>query len=199
MEPLRNLSDPMTADEFRSWPGDGRGGKYQLVDGELRAVSPASAVHSAIQANLARMIGNHLTPLGGPCRAYTEPAIEVRINAAINTRVPDVGVSCARLTPQDFALPDPILLIEILSPGNKADTWTNVWAYCTIPTVKEILILAGTRIEADLLRRDEQGNWPANPMQIGPDGTLTLATIDYTVPLGHIYAGTFIVDATNNQ
>lgn len=120
MEPLRKQSDPMTADEFHSWPGDGRGGKYQLVDGELRAMPPASAVHGAIQANLARMVGSHLAAVGSTCREYSEPAIEVRINAAINTRIPDLGVSSARLTPQDFALPDPILLIEILSPGNNA-------------------------------------------------------------------------------
>lgn len=56
------------------------------------------------------------------------------------------------------------------------------------------MILAGSRVEADLLQRDEQGNWPANPTKIGPDGTLTLASIDYTVPLREAYAGTYIVE-----
>jgi hypothetical protein len=30
---------------------------------------------------------------------------------------------------------DPVRLAEILSPGNEAETWRNVWAYTTIPTV----------------------------------------------------------------
>jgi Uma2 family endonuclease len=193
MGPLRKPSEPMTADEFLGWPGDGRGGKYELVDGELRAMSPASATHSAIQSRLARTIGNHLD--GQPCQIYTEPAIEVRTRAAINTRVPDLAVSCARLTAADIALPDPILLIEILSPGNKADTWANVWAYCTIPTVREILVLASTRIEADHLCRDTKGHWPPNPTRLGPEDTLALDCISYSVPLRAVYAGTYIVEA----
>jgi hypothetical protein len=50
-------------------------------------------------------------------------------------------------------LTDPVLLIEILSPRNQAKTWTNVWAYTSIPSVREILILRGDRVAAELLRR----------------------------------------------
>lgn len=32
----------MTADDFLAWPGDGTGRTFQLVDGEVRPVSPAS-------------------------------------------------------------------------------------------------------------------------------------------------------------
>jgi Putative restriction endonuclease len=38
-----------TVADFLAWPGDGTGRKFQLVDGEVRAMSPASAVHSVIQ------------------------------------------------------------------------------------------------------------------------------------------------------
>jgi hypothetical protein len=46
----------MTAAEFLAWPGDGTGRKFQLVDAEVRAMSPASAAHAVIQANLAAEI-----------------------------------------------------------------------------------------------------------------------------------------------
>jgi hypothetical protein len=36
---------------------------------------------------------------------------------------------------------DPIVLVEILSPSNEAETRANVWAYTTIPTVAEIVLL----------------------------------------------------------
>ena len=55
-------------------------------------------------------------------------------------------------------------MVEILSPTNKTETWTNVWAYTTIPTVKEILILHSVRIRAELLRRDDQNQWPERPL-----------------------------------
>jgi hypothetical protein len=35
---------------------------------------------------------------------------------------------------EESALTDPVLLIEILSPSNQAETWANVWAYATIPS-----------------------------------------------------------------
>ena len=117
----------------------------------------------------------------------------MQVRTKINTRVPDLGVSYAAVTAQDFALPDPILLVEILSPSNKRDTWNNVWAYCTIPSVREILIVASTRIEAELLRRDAAGHWPAEPTLIVADGTLTLDSIGLTLPLVDAYAGTYLV------
>ena len=185
---------PTTADEFLSWPGDGRGGKYQLVDGELRAMSPGSATHGVIQAKLARLLGNHLDGVSRRCQVVTEPAIEVRMRAKFNTRIPDVGVSCAKITAGDVALPEPILLVEILSPGNSSDTWDNVWAYCTIPTVTEILILASTRIEAQLLRRGADGHWPPDPTKLEGTDTLSFASIGYTVPLKAIYEGTYLLE-----
>jgi Uma2 family endonuclease len=183
----------MTADEFLAWPGDGSGTKYELVDGILRAMAPASATHARIQATLAGIIRDHLRAANGRCGAYTEPAVRVRSRAKLNTRVPDVGVSCATVTASDVALPEPTLLVEILSPGNGKDTWDNVWAYCTIPSVTEILVLASTRIEADLLRRDASGHWPPDPTRIDDGGTLTLQSIGLSVPLREIYEGTYLV------
>jgi Uma2 family endonuclease len=50
----------MTAADFLDWPGDGSGRKFQLVDGEVRAMSPGSATHGTIQMTLGRLIGNSL-------------------------------------------------------------------------------------------------------------------------------------------
>jgi Uma2 family endonuclease len=57
----------------------------------------------------------------------------------------------------------PVLIIEILSPSNWPETWTNVWAYTTIPSVREILIVHSTKIGVELLRRDAAGHWPEHP------------------------------------
>ena len=45
----------MTVDEFLTWPGDGIGTIYELVDGVLRAQDAASDAHGTIQSNLNRM------------------------------------------------------------------------------------------------------------------------------------------------
>lgn len=185
----------MTVDEFIAWD-DGRGGKYQLVDGEVRAMSPSSTAHGTIQAMLARHLSNHLDVPSSRCIVVTEPAIQTRVRASKNLRVPDLGVSCAAVEAGQVALPDPILLIEIMSPGNKSDTWSNVWAYATIPTVREILIVQSTRIEASLLRRGEDGSWPADAEVLDADATLALASIDFAMPLRAAYAKTYLCPGT---
>jgi hypothetical protein len=43
---------------------------------------------------------------------------------------------------------DPVPLIEIQSPGNQAQTWSNVWAYTSITSVMEILVLHSMRVTA---------------------------------------------------
>ena len=49
----RRLPHHMTVDEFIAWVGDGR---WQLVDGEPRAMAPANATHGIIQARLALLV-----------------------------------------------------------------------------------------------------------------------------------------------
>jgi Uma2 family endonuclease len=184
----------MTVDEFIAWD-NARGRKhpkYELVDGEARAMAPASNTHGIIQANLAREIGVHLNAPGSKCKVLTEPAVETRISASRNMRIPDLAVNCSPDVAGEIALADPILLIEITSPGNKKDTWSNVWAYTTIPSVKEIVIVESTRIEALLLRRQADGSWPADPEMIGADATLTLTSIDMGLPLVSIYRKTHL-------
>ena len=72
----------MTVAEFLAWPGDGTGRKFQLVDGELRAMSPGSATHGTIQSNLSRLIGNLLVASNSAsnsgCRIVTEPGVITR-------------------------------------------------------------------------------------------------------------------------
>ena len=62
-------------------------------------------------------------------------------------RFPDLGVTCAPDRGKQIAMQDPILLVEILSPSDKAATWTNIWAYSTIPGLREILIAQSSKID----------------------------------------------------
>ena len=182
----------MDVAEFLAWPGDGSGGKFQLVDGAVRAMSPASAAHGAVQTDVAYELRQHMIEQGRSCRVVTEPAIATRVRASINLRVPDVGVSCTPASHGEQALTEPVVLIEILSPGNASDTWDNVWSYTTIPTVREIVVVHSTGVMAEILRRDAEGNWPEQPEEIGTDGALRLEGIDFACPLQSVYAQTHL-------
>jgi Uma2 family endonuclease len=89
-------------------------------------------------------------------------------------------------------LPDPIALIEILSPSNASDTWDNVWACTTIPSVREVAVVHSERVLAELLRRGPDGHWPEEADRIGPDDALRLESIDFSCPLPDVYAQTHL-------
>jgi Uma2 family endonuclease len=178
----------MTVAEFIDWPGDGSELKHQLIDGEIQAMAPASTTHGRIQAALARLLGNHLNGTG--CSVVIEPGVVPRVRAEFNMRVPDIAVTCAPDDPASHALIEPILLVEVLSPSNEAETRAKVWAFATIPSVREILLVRSTHIAAELIRREPDGGWPANPSPIGEEDRLILESIGFDCPLWAIYEGT---------
>ena len=152
-------------------------------------MAPGSENHGALQAEIARLIGNHLLDGGGPCRVLTEPGIVPRVGSDRNFRIPDLGVTCAPPS-QGLMVRDPVLLIEILSPSNEAQTRANIWAYTTIPSVREILAVHSTRVEAELLCRGGDGNWPERPLIVTGAEILNLDSIGFAVGLAAFYRTT---------
>jgi Uma2 family endonuclease len=187
---LRSLRYRMTVAEFLTWDsGDRSVHAWQLIDGEPVAMAPASDNHGTIQWALGSLLWPHLTVPGSRCRAAMEPGVVPRGHSDRNYRVPDIGVTCA--PPSDGQmLPDPLILIEILSPSNEAEAWANVWAYLTIPTVMEVLVVNSTLMEAELLHRNADGTWPEVPQRLGPDDALVLESIGFSVPLAALYRTT---------
>jgi len=92
-------------------------------------------------------------------------------------RVPDLAVSCEASSVGQRGLTEPTLVIEILSPSNESETRENVWAYTTIPTVREILLIRSTRIAAELIRLGADGVRPPNPQPVDTDFACPLAAI----------------------
>jgi Uma2 family endonuclease len=187
---LKQPPHRMTVAEFLSWnSGDPAVHAWQLIDGEPVAMAPASDNHASIQADLTARLWNHLVVPGSRCRVGTEPGIVPRGRSDRNYRIPDIGITCAPPSGGQ-TLPDPLILIEILSPSNETETWANVWTYLSIPTVMEVLVVNSTRVEAELLRRDRDGTWPEVPTRIGPEDMLCLDSIAFSVPLAALYRTT---------
>ena len=183
-----NIPPTMALDEFLAWDAPG-GGLWQLVDGEPRAMAPASLPHNAILGELTRLIGNHLAERGSPCVVVPTPGVIPRIRSDRNMRIPDLGVTCSETPLEGYALPDPVLLVEILSPSNAAETWANVWTYTTIPSLREILILWSSSLRTELLRRRPDGSWPEQPETIS-EGMLELESIGFQIELASVYRTT---------
>jgi Uma2 family endonuclease len=177
----------MTVEEFLAWDsGDRTGAIWQLRDGEPEMMAPASDAHGMIQNELGRLIGNHLAERNSPCRVGVAPGVVPRVRSTKNLLVPDLGVTCAPPSGGPTML-DPVLLVEILSPPNARETRANVWAYTGIPSVAEIVLVRSTSIAAEVLRRQSDASWPAEPQYIGAEGELVLESIGLRIPLSAAY------------
>jgi Uma2 family endonuclease len=166
---------------------------WELVDGVPRMMSPASATHGTIQANTAYLLRRHLDDSKRPCRVATEVGIIPAALSRNNVRVPDVAVSCAPPDPSRCDLAEPTVIVEVLSPSNIRATRGNLYAYMTLPSLREILLLHATRMRAELLARDPAGAWPAEPLVLeDPEAPIRLPSLGFAAPLAAFYAGSGI-------
>ena len=181
----------MTVAEFQDWPppAGAEDRRWNLVDGEPVCMAPTSVTHGLIQSEVGGLIWSHLRRTGSQCRIVATPGAIPRVRSTNNERIPDLGITC---TPQTGGrvLADPVVLIEIVSPSNEADTRRNVWAYTSIPSVAEILLLSSTSMSGELLRRNPQGEWADDPLRLGADSLAELASIGFAASMRDIYATT---------
>jgi Uma2 family endonuclease len=188
MSAVFKLPMNMTVPEFVEWcPDDGQ--RWELVDGAPRAMAPAKIGHNQLVAETIRLIGNHLATPGSPCSVMAAAGVVPHVRAGYNFRVPDIAVACTRENADDLHVSAPVLLVEVLSPSNQSDTWSNVWAHCSIPSVREILVLHSLVIRAEVLRRTAEGNWPKEP-EIVTFGDLVLESIGFSAPIASVYRTT---------
>ena len=194
------LDPPMTVEEFQDWmPEPGlEGWRWQLIDGTPVGMAPTSNAHGAIQSRTSTIIDMHLQKLGR-CIVITTPGVIPKKRSKINQLVPDLGVSCAAQPMTDNTIRDPILLVEILSPSNEGITRGNVYAYQTIASVQEILMLDSRKAAGALHRRDGQGEWPDDPDELDAQSTVELRCIGFKVALAAFYGSSGLVGPAPNE
>ena len=185
MSTALNVPALMTLEEFLTWDAPGPG-LWQLIDGVPLAMALAGWTHGIIQSTVASLILNHLDEIGGPCVMMTNPGIIPAFRTNRNYFIPDAAVTCSE---SDIGVPGirhPILVIEILSPSNHAETWRNIRAYMLMPSVREILVIRSDFVSIDLLRRDAEGAWPDDVATV-TEGAFTLTSLDLTMAVGALY------------
>lgn len=182
-------STQMTVEEFLAWDGGGHVGKLELVEGVVRAMAPASAAHSIIQGNIITAINNHLRSTNSACRAGTEAPIVPPLRKRLNARAPDVSVTCSPPAP-DGTFVNPVLIVEVMSPGNEKDTWDSIQALAGLQSLKEVAVVYSTRMEVQIFRRDAMGEWINEPEAVtAKEAYVSLRSIGLELAVAEIFRG----------
>lgn len=183
------ITVPITVEEFRRW-ADQQPGKWELVDGQPRAMAPTSSTHSLIQARAAFLIEHHLDNTRSPCRVLTEAVVIPASFRRRNARGADLVVTCSSPAEDGWEVKEPQFILEILSPFNEQDTRNNVWAYMTIPSVRQIVMLHSTKIRGEAFRRREDGTWPEEAQELSAEDAVHIEPVGFTCTLREFYVRT---------
>jgi Uma2 family endonuclease len=148
----------MTADAFIAWAmAQPEGCRYELMAGEVVAMSPERVAHNETKGNVYLALRRAIEERGLPCQAYTD-GMTVRID---NDTVyePDALVRCGeRLGPDMVEAVDPLILVEVISPGTrKVDTTQKLGDYFRLPSVRHCLIVNTRRRSVVHHERAEDG------------------------------------------
>ena len=140
----------MSLDEFLRWE-DGTDTRYELIDGFPLAMAPPAEAHRILAMRLGLPIDTALQNRR-PCNVQIEAGV-LRPDRADSYYVADLAVTCRPNEPGRQAIVDPILIVEILSPGTERhDRLTKVPVYRSIDSVEEILLIDSESIYAEVRR-----------------------------------------------
>jgi Uma2 family endonuclease len=172
----------MTVDEFLVWDGEGDR-RYELIGGEIVAMSPSHPFHGAIAGKFAALIGQKLRL---PCRVITEAGI--RLSWRNDTYYhADVAVTCTPILRDDRAVPNPVIVVEVLSPSTEVhDRMVKLPAYRHIRSVEAIALIASEEMRIEFWRRVKDA-WIV--VDLEAKDLFSLETFGFDIPVEALYEG----------
>ncbi len=159
--------------------------RHEYLDGEIYAMSGASKRHNLISVNLLAQLRERLH--GGPCQVFIVD-VKVFIEALNFFYYPDIVVTCDPEDNDDYLVKRPVLVVEVESPSTATiDRREKLMAYRKVESLREYLRLSQDSINAEVHRRDDNGNWWSE--EIGTDQKLRLESAGLNVALSALYEG----------
>ena len=175
-----------TADEFIAWAMDQPQGRFELVRGQVVAMSPERAGHARAKGSTYRALGDAIAASGLGCEAFPD-GMTVRIDES-TVYEPDALVRCGPRTSDDsVGVPDPIIVVEVVSRSSRStDSGVKLYDYFTLPSVRHYLVLDADKRTVAHHRRGEDGDIATRLLRAGslvldPPG-LTIAVADLFAP-----------------
>ncbi|TAN51374.1 MAG: Uma2 family endonuclease [Methylococcaceae bacterium] len=161
--------------------------KHEFYRGEIFAMAGGTFSHAKISLN----ISSHLHALlrGNPCRPMNSD-MRVATPSGLDT-YPDVSVYChePELADNDCTLLNPVLIVEVLSPGTRSyDRGDKFMLYRSMPSLRDYLLVESESVFVEHYQRIGPHEWHLHEYQQSSD-VLDLASIGQTLEIARFYDG----------
>jgi Uma2 family endonuclease len=171
---------PWTVEDFLAFEAE-ETERYEFVDGIVRMMTGGSAAHSVIKNNATNALNAELRE--GPCRAYVD---DLKVVTPTAVMYPDVLVICRPLAPDDDRVPDPTVIVEVLSPTTETHDRIRKWReYQRIASLQHVVLIAQSERRVEVYSRTAAG-WEIKAAE-PPDDTVVLQGIGANLSLEAIY------------
>jgi Uma2 family endonuclease len=166
--------------------------KHEYLEGEIYAMAGGTEEHSALSAQVLRILGNALGER--PCRVHTSD-LRVYVESAGLATFPDGAVICGPLeqhapSPTATAL-NPIVLLEVTSDSSEEyDTGEKLVCYQTIPSLNDYIVVSHRERRITIYSRSEDGSWKSRVGIAG--GRVRVQSLSTDLAVDEIYRGSSI-------
>ncbi len=173
----------LSAAEYLAWEAT-QAERYELVDGEIFAMAGAEDRHVTVCLNIAMALRQHLR--GTPCRTFMAD-MKVQADVASSYFYPDVVVTCSAADADSRQIKrEPLLIIEVLSPGTEAyDRGAKFQRYRQISSLVEYALVDIEQRQVDIFRKTPEGLWLLHPFDAAMP--VTFASVDLTLNAQILY------------
>lgn len=159
--------------------------KHEFLDGQVFAMAGGTPEHGAMAVRVGAALLAQLR--GRRCNVYNSD-VRVRVAATGLDTYPDLSVVCgevARDAEDRNALVNPIVLVEILSPGTEEyDRGEKLQHYQQIPSLTEVVLVSHDRPLVEVWRR-EGDSWTRHAVESGQ--TVRLTSIDCALEVDELF------------
>ncbi len=179
-----HVPHPMTVDEYLVWALD-KPGRYELVNGIVRPMSPEALRHAHTKGRIYRALGDAISRKALKFRAMPD-GMTVRV-APDTAFEPDALVYGEPWINEDsMEIPHPLIVVEIGSPSTGAyDEKKKLPAYLALPSVRHVLIV---NAKTKIITHHRKGNDGSVTAAKLTDGTLRLDPPGLEIPVAEFFA-----------
>ncbi len=174
----------MTREEYRAWVERQPVGRFERIDGVVVAIAPERVEHNDRKMLAWLALRRAIRDADAPCRVQGDG---MTVEVGDSDYEPDSVVYCGeRLAPGSMTVPEPLIVVEVLSPSTSAtDRAWKLREYFRLPSLRHYLIVLADRQQIVHHRRDDAS---AIATSVLTSGELRLDPPGITVSVEEIYA-----------